>query len=112
MNKRFIFFDYFLREVGVGFLLSCQFSRELLCLSLPKFYDDVITSWSYLIRDLKGQNKESIIWNNKHIAFEGKSLFFPHLYKAGIVRIKHLFTEDKEIIPFKVWVDKKGRHNM
>ena len=33
--------------------------------------------------------------------------FFPHLYKAGIVRIKHLFTEDKEIIPFKVWVDKK-----
>ena len=65
---------------------------------LPVFYRKIITCWQDLIAsNLKSKNNvlEQIVWNNKSITSDKKSIYYPLWGYAGILKIKDLLTHSK-----------------
>ena len=61
---------------------------------LPAFYHEIITFWQDLIAsNPKSKNDvlEQIVWNNKFIKSDKKSMYLQHWRYAGILKIKDLF---------------------
>ena len=50
-----------------------------------------------------------LIWMNKHIKINGRSVFWKQFFEVGIVKIEDLFDDDKNIKAFKFWKN-KGLH--
>ncbi len=81
-----------LANVGGTFLFQCNYDCKLLCLSeqLPRFYKDIIVHWQK-IASIFPQNKsevlEQVIWNNRFLIVNKKSVYFPHWHRAGVAHI-------------------------
>ena len=74
------------------------------------FYRQILRAWNEIKESPKSSEDyiEQIIWNNKFIQIptgpnkKSKSaIFYPKLYRAGIVRIGDLITENGDILDFK-----------
>ena len=85
-----IFLDHYLEKVGGKLILYCQFDTRKLPISLPIFfYKDCLNAWSSLTTkevDSYEDVMNQVIWNNKRILSQGKSLYQAFLHKCGIVR--------------------------
>ena len=46
---------------------------------------------------MKSVLENVILWNNKHILIDGKSVYWKEWREAGILRIKDLLDEKKQI---------------
>ena len=98
---------HYLKPVGGKLILGCSFDVKMLPIKLPPFYEDCLKS---LAKCLVATNQceeltidinatlQTIIWNNKFICIDGKSVFFKTLAKKGILRIGDLITENNELI--------------
>ena len=94
--------SYYLEKVGGKFILQCHFdcgSRNL-PIFMPGFYKDCLDAWSsltwqevYSYEDVMNQ----VVWNNRYILSEGKSLHHPFFHnicgisKVGIWYLKIIF---------------------
>ena len=86
--------------------------------NLPIFYREVFTFFNTCKKqnDIHKQNANSLmqqpIWNNLLIQVQGKTLFFPHWSKSGILYVKDLFRNDgsfKNLVDFDdILLDKKN----
>ena len=68
---------------------------------LPVFYCKIITCWQDLIAsNPKSKNNvlEQIVWNNKSITSDKKSIYYPLCSHAGILKIKDLLTHSKNAL--------------
>ena len=68
---------------------------------LPVFYCKIITCWRDLIAsNPKSKNNvlEQIVWNNKSITSDKKSIYYPLCGHAGILKIKDLLTHSKNAL--------------
>ena len=91
----------YLRQVGGRLLLSCNFSVKKLPVTLPKFYVEclqTVSEHSASVREqilnLSNSSRSStVIWNNRHILIDGKSLFYQSLFDKGIITLENLVTD-------------------
>ena len=85
-----------LGNVGGSELFKCNYDIGQFSLSkrLPAFYQEIITFWQDVIAsNPKNKNYvfEQIIWNNKFIKPDKKSMYLRHWCYAGILKINDIF---------------------
>ena len=73
--------DFYLKKVGGKFLFQCNF--DYLSITLPFFYRECLQAWSsmtnYDSTSYEGIMNQ-IIWKNKYILSQGKSIFRSFFY--------------------------------
>ena len=81
------YFELSTKHIGGKFIFGCNYLIELLNLSLPEFYIDLLRTWTKT-REFRGNynnvRKEVFFFNNKRIRFEGKSIYNENLQLKNI----------------------------
>ena len=101
-----IILSHYLRQVGGRLLLSCNFSVKKLPVTLPKFYVECLQTFSEhsasvreQILNLSNSSRSStVIWNNRHILIDGKSVFYQSLFDKGIITLENLVTDTNVLL--------------
>ena len=104
-------------QYGGSFLLECNFNAPDLNFAsyVPSFYKEILTVWQELHSKDPSSAKEyenEIIWNNRFIKIDGKSVFYPSWHRKGIIKICHLLNENRKFLSrsefqHKIWYDSK-----
>ena len=93
-------------EDGGRLLLSCNFNVKNLPVTLPKFYAECLQTFSEhsvsvreQVLNLSNSSRSStVIWNNRHILIDGKSVFYQSLFDKGIVTLENLVTDTNVLL--------------
>ena len=81
-----------LRPAGKDFLFHCNFDVTKLTVRVSSWLLEVLKTWSILkSKDLNIPNQ--VIWHNKHILFDRKSVFKPRIKDKGFVKISDFLDE-------------------
>jgi len=106
--------SFYLENVGGPFIFDCDYDLHLLNLSnMPAFYIDVLKAWTEVQGLCKAdfhQNniRSSILWNNKNITIEGKSVYWKEWHTAGIDRLEDLLDENNSFLGYHQFCRKTG----
>ena len=95
-----LFLDFYLKKVGGKFLFYCNFSYPRLPIALPEFYKECLVAWASLSQDnplLISEIANQVIWNNRLICIESKSIYNQRLIDFGIVKVGDLFDSRGEL---------------
>ena len=98
--------SHYLKAVGDKIILCCDFDVKKLPVNLPVFYRECFecfTQCSAVARkseiELSPEEiSNTVIWNNKFICIDGKSIFNSRLSSKGLIRIGDLVTESNQFI--------------
>ena len=96
--------SFYLESVGSPFIFDCEYDLCLLNLSnIPAFYIDILKEWTEVQRSCKADMhrknfRSSILWNNKNITIEGKSIYWKEWHTAGIDRLEDLLDESNSFL--------------
>ena len=109
--KSFILFEKCWRAIYFQ-PVDCDYDVKFLGLNnIPVFYTDVLNAWAE-VREQTSDNeicvRNIIIWNNKHILIDGKSVYWKEWHDAGILRIKDLLDESNRFITRNKFLIKTG----
>ena len=78
------YFKYATEHLGGELIFSCDYLLDLLKISLPQFYMNLLEVWMDT-NDFRYKSEiyrgNEIIFNNKFIRIEGKCVFYPNLYE-------------------------------
>jgi len=97
------YLNYLLDNEGGRFLLQCNYDVNQIYIS-STFYQDLLVWWSN-IREIVDPNNvyKCVIWNNKEIKINGKSVFFyKHYFIMKIDYTNDLLFDKSNIKPFNV----------
>ena len=85
------YINYLLEDFGGVFLFSCNYDVKD-CKIISTFYRELLQWWADLrITFLtKPSISNNIIWNNKDIKIDNKTVYYSNYIKAGILLINHL----------------------
>ena len=97
---------HYLKPVGGKLVLCCDFDLKKLTIKLPAFYEECLKSFAKCsavnnlnIQDLNGKDLSKVIlWNNKFICIDHKSVYFRNLAEKGILRGGDLISNKNELI--------------
>ena len=96
---------HYLKPVGGIFILCCDFDVKTLPIKLPPFYEECLKYFSECSASNKGvQNLlatdilKTVLWNNKAICINSKSVYNHKLASIGIRTIGDLISENNELI--------------
>ena len=85
--------------------MRCAFDLKKLCIKLPKYYEECFRSFAEfsvantLTEQASCQEIHStVIWNNKFICIQGKSVFCEKLFEKGIITLEDLTSEGNGVI--------------
>ena len=101
-----LFLLHYLEPVGGKLILACNFDVNKLPINLPRYYKECLESFSLCSAatqkyDLELTHEEisnSVIWNNKFICINGKSVFNCHLFDKGLIRVGDMVTERNQLV--------------
>ena len=94
-----------LKDIGGVFLFHCNFDVKYMKVNLNEWYKEIIQVWNYIFhKDISIANQ--VIWNNKFILLDGKTIFKSSIVSKGIVKIAHMLDEHGRPI---IWKDAKER---
>lgn len=95
---------------GSLFFLQCNYDTKQINIS-STFYKELLLWWSDL-REFVDPDRghKYILWNNKEIMIEGKTVFYRHYFDNGIVIIKDLLYDKTNIESFAV-MNEQGLKN-
>ena len=83
---------------GIDFLINCDYDVKALNLEqLPEFYRTAVCYWQefkYLSNREEIPVYDQIIWNNRNIRLDGKTIFINEWYSKGIIYIQDLLNAD------------------
>ena len=84
------------------FLIQCNYDINRVTIS-ANFYRELLDWWSKL-REVKDPDNihKYILWNNKEIRIDGKSVFYKHFFNNNIIYTTHLLYEMTNIESFNV----------
>jgi len=95
---------HYLKPVGGIFILCCNFDVKTLPIKLTPFYEECLKYFSECSVSNKGvQNLsaadilKTVLWNNKAICINGKSVYNHKLASIGIHKIGDLIAENNEL---------------
>ena len=86
-----------LKPIGRKFLLHCNFEVSKLNISLPAFYRQCLVAWSELnAREPSSVHEivNQVIWNNKFLCVDKKSVYRKNIANQGFSKIWDLFSID------------------
>ena len=91
---------HYLKPVGNKFILCCNFDVKKLPINLPKFYRECFECFAQCSASTCNSVPElsheeilnTVIWNNKFICINGKSVFNQSLISKGLFRIGDLVS--------------------
>ena len=91
---------HYLKPVGGKFILCCDFDVKILPAKLPAFYEECLNYFAECsaARQDSGDLSKIILWNNKTICINGKSVYNHSLADKGIRRLEDLISENNELI--------------
>ena len=100
--------SYYLKSVGGKFILSCNFDVKKLRVKLPRFYEECLSCFAQCSvasrmnsYDISQETlSEVIIWNNKHICVDGKSVYNCRLVDKGIISLGDLALGKNGLAPW------------
>ena len=74
------------KDYGGSFLFRCNYDIKE-DKTNSTFYDELLHWWADFREDFstKPSKSESVIWNNKLIKIDGKSIYYHNYVKAGII---------------------------
>ena len=94
-----------LKSVGGKLILCCDFDLKKLPVKLPAFYEECFKSFAKCsaanhtsVQDQKRDLSKAIVWNNKFICIDGKSVYFRNLAEKGILRMGDLISDNNQFI--------------
>ena len=88
------YFNYYLKPYGGTFLLKCNYKLKDLTLSISGFYSDLLLWWEEFRNTFSDNNyAQRIIWNNKDIRIDNRSVIYKLYYENGIVYVRDLLLE-------------------
>jgi len=93
-----LFLKYYLKNLGGDLLFNCNFELSKLSLNMTTFYKECLQSFSNLHNDNPVTSEEianQIIWNNKYICIDKKSVLNKSIYSKGIIKISDLYEENR-----------------
>ena len=93
-----VILDEFLQVVVGKLILSCNFDVRKLPIYIPVIYTEYLSAWSELTLTSAIINSHAdvinqIIWNNKNIIIQNRSIFHEFLFSPGVVKIGDLVSE-------------------
>ena len=92
---------YFRKQGGLNFLLKCNYDTKLFP-QLPAFYKNILKSFQEL-KILYGYDQASdlVLYNNKEIQVDQKTVYLSKWMEKGIVSVKDLLKEDGSYLSFR-----------
>ena len=94
-----------LQELGGSFLFQCNCNLKLLGLTdPPPFYKSILTVWQELHSKTQlnaNEMKEEILWNNRFIKRDGKSIFYKAWANKGTRKINDLLDSQGNFLSFE-----------
>ena len=96
-----MFLDSYLKNVGGKFLFHCNFDYKKLSITVPYFYKECLISWSSLTENNPSTFEEivnEVLWNNKNVCIENKSVFSKRLTECGFYKVGDLFDTTGEFV--------------
>ena len=98
------YFSFHLRNYGGAFLLNCNYDINDLKLNLTGFYAELLLWWADFRRTFFDMNyAENIIWNNKDIKIDNKSVFYANYYGNGIICLQDLLFEYDNVASYEIF---------
>ena len=94
------FLESYLKKVGGKFLFQCHFDFTKLPIALPDFYKECISTWSSLNEDNPSSLSDivnQVLWNNRFICIDSRSVYSKKLFDAGLIKIGNLYDENGEL---------------
>ena len=92
--------ESYLKKVGGKFLFQCNFDFTKLPIALPDFYKECISTWSSLNEDNPSSLSDivnQVLWNNRFICIDSRSVYSKKLFDAGLIKIGNLYDENGEL---------------
>ena len=92
------FLNELLVPVGGKLILHCNFDTSKLSIDLPSFYKQCFDAWSEVNEKMPSSLPESaneVIWNNKLLCIDKKSVYRRDIVELGFLRICDLFSTEK-----------------
>ena len=94
------------RPVGGKLILGCGFDIKKLPIKLPNFYEECFqifaehsAATAVSVQCLNNNTiADTIVWNNKHIRVDNKSVFHRSLFEKGISTLEDLVSESNDFI--------------
>ena len=95
--------SFFNRYGGLPFLLKCNYNSKHLDKSISSFYLELL---DYYFKELHlyfqdEYNSDLILWNNRDITIEGKSLYWKHWVASGIYFIHDILNEQGKYLTYE-----------
>ena len=88
------YFNHYLKPYGGTFLLKRHYEFKDLTTLLNGFYSDLLLWWEEFRNTFSDINyAQRIIWNNKDIRIDNRSVFYKLYYESGIVYVRDLIFE-------------------
>ena len=90
-----VILDKLLLPVGGRFVLHCNFQTSKLKINLPAYYKECFDAWSEVNGKTPSCYEEiinEIIWNNKFLCYDKKSMYRRDIVNLGVVKIKDLIS--------------------
>ena len=95
-----------MRPVGGKLVLGCGFDIKKLPIKLPRFYEECFqifaehsAATTVSVQCLNNNTRaDTIVWNNKHICVDNKSIFHRSLFQKGIITLEDLISESNDLI--------------
>ena len=100
--------NYYLnRYGGLTFLLNCNYDTKCMDSSFPLFYKEVQEYFQELVNMYDGdQRRKFVLWNNRKIKIEGKTLLWKTWFEKGIYLVQDLLNEDGKFLSLQEFQDK------
>ena len=93
--KTITIYYYLDKYGGLAFLLRCNYETKCSDPNLPLLYRELL-QYFHEVTSMYGSNQERkfILWNNKEITIEGKTLFWKKWFEKGIYLVQDLLDND------------------
>ena len=90
-----VILDKLVSPIGGRFVLHCNFQTSKLKINLPEFYKECFDSWSEVNGKTPSCYEETIneiIWNNKFLCYDKKSMYRRDIVNLSFVKITDLIS--------------------
>ena len=102
-----MYFDYCCRLVGGRFIFLCDYEVSKMKLKIPPYYLEVLKAWEEIreCREIEGERRNPIIFNNRDICIKGKMIFDVDLFKKETYLVSH-FLEKGRVKSFNYFINR------
>ena len=102
--------NYFFNKYGgLTFLLKCNYNVNLFEANFPLFYRELLGYFQELSNTYGGEQRgKFILWNNKDITIDQKTLFWKTWFERGIYFVQDLLSTEGKFLSLEEFHDKFG----